>query len=130
MDFGGIYWNIFGVGNAFNNGNDLNEVKNFKVNCKGYNYNELNIWADKLKKTLEINPRIQNIQIKENSSYSKPPSFEYHFFLNKDQLALNKVSPNKIIEELSETTLSKGHDLFINLEGKYTPIRFESEDFK
>ncbi len=126
LDFGGMDWNIYGVGKGFNNGSSNGEPTNFSVKAKGYNYDQLNVWADSLKITLEKHPRIQKVLIRENSFWAEEPSFEYRFKVDKQKLALANVSPSKIIDELKQLSLSKQQDLALNIDGKYSPIRFES----
>lgn len=130
LDFGGIDWNIYGVGNGFNNGGSTNEPVNFTVKAKGYNYDALNVWADSLKMSLLEHPRIQKVLVRENSSWAKEPSYEYRFTLDKERLALADVSPTKLVSELKDLTLSKSQDISLNIKGKYTPIRFESNRAK
>lgn len=130
LDLGGIDWNIFGVGNGFSNGGGNNEPINFTVEASGYNYDNLNAWADTLKVALEKHPRIQKVLVEENSYWSRKPSYEYCFTLNKEQLALRKSNPSKIFEELKSLTLSSQPDVSLNIQGKYTPIRLESNNSK
>jgi len=126
LDLGGMDWNIYGIGNGFSNGGGSNEPINFTVEAKGYNYDDLNKWADTLKVALEKHPRIQKVIVKENSYWSRKPSFEYKFNLDKEKLALVKSNPSKIFNELKKFTLSKQHNLSLNIQGKHTPIRLES----
>ena len=130
LGFGGMDWNIFGVGNGFNTGNETNEPINFSVKAKGYNYNQLNSWSDSLKVAIEQHPRIQEVLIRENSYRPRKPAYEYRFSLNKEKLALTSVAPSKILNELQETTLSKFQDISLNIRGEYTPIRLESKQSK
>jgi len=131
LDFGGIDWNIYGVGNGFNNGGGSNEPINFSIKAKGYNYDALNVWADTLKMALLEHPRIQRVLIRENSSYySKEPSYEYRFTLDKERLALADVSHTKLVNELKDLTLSKFENISLNIMGNYTSIRFESNEAK
>jgi multidrug efflux pump subunit AcrB len=126
LDLGGIDWNVYGVGIGFSNGGGSNEPINFTVEAKGYNYDNLNVWADTLKVALEKHPRIQKVFIKENSYWSRKPSYEYRFTLDKEQLALHKSNPSKIFSELKSLTLSKQSDVSLNIKGKYMPVRLES----
>lgn len=130
IDLGGIDWNIYGVGNGFNNGGNSSDPVNFTVEAKGYNYDDLNTWADTLKVALVKHPRIQKVMVTENSYWSTKKSFEYRFALNKEQLALKKRSPSEVFNELKSLTLSKQADVSLNIGGKYTPIRLESENSK
>ena len=130
LDLGGIDWNISGVGNGFSNGGGSNEPINFTVEAKGYNYDNLNAWADTLKVSLVKHPRIQKVLVKENSYWSRKPSYEYRFVLDKEQLALRKSNPSKIFKELKSLTLSKQSDISLNIKGEYTPVRLESNNSK
>lgn len=130
IDFGGMEWDIYGVGNGFNNGGGINDPVNFTVKAKGYNYNILNQWADSLKMALEEHPRIQKVTIKENSYWSGKPAYEYRFLLDKERLALTNISPFNLITELKQSTLSKYQDLALNIQGAYTPIRLASDASK
>lgn len=130
IDLGGIEWNIYGVGNGFSNGNGANEPINFTVGGKGYNYDNLNSWADTLKFSLEKHPRIQKVIIKENSYWSRKPSFEYRFKLNKEQLAIQNSNPSQIFNELQSLTLSKAPAISLNIQGIHMPVRIVSNNSK
>jgi multidrug efflux pump subunit AcrB len=130
LDLGGIDWNVYGVGNGFSSGGGSNDPVNFTVVAKGYNYDNLNAWADTLKIALKKHPRIQKVLVKENAYWSKKPSYEYRFTLDKEQLALHKSNPSKIFNELKSLTLSKQSDVSLNIRGKYMPVRLESYNSK
>lgn len=130
LDFGGIDWNINGVGEGFNYRDNTGESVNFSVKAKGYNYDALNVWADTLKIALLKHPRIQKVVIRENSYWAKKPSYEYRFKLNKERLTLASVSPKKLISQLNDLTLSKYEDIALSVNGKYSSFRFESNNAK
>lgn len=128
LDLGGIDWSIYGVGNGFNNGSNSNDPINFSVKATGYNYDDLNIWADTLKLKLLKHPRIQKVEIRDNSTWRRKPSYQYVLNLDKELLALYKNSPQTLYQNLNEFTLSKYQDLNLTVNGKYLPIRFESNE--
>lgn len=123
LDWGGLSWNIYGVGNGFSSGNGINDPINFAVLAKGYNYDELNSWSDTLKTALEQHPRIQNVQIRENSMWRRRRGMEYHFQLDKEKIALANISPISVYNNLSQKALSKFQETAITINGKYTPVR-------
>ncbi len=132
LDWGGLSWNIYGVGNGFSSGNGVNDPINFAVQAKGYNYEELNRWSDTLKSFLEQHPRIQEVQIRENSMWRRRRGSEYHFQLDKEKLALAGVSPMTVFNQLSQKSLSKFQEAAITINGKYTAVRAvsnQSDDF-
>ena len=126
LDLGGIDWDIYGVGNIFSNQGGTSEPVNFTVIAKGYNYENLNSWADTLKTSLEQHPRIQKVIIKENSYWARKPPYEYRFSLDKEKIALKKKIPIDILEELKVLTLSKQPDISIDTKKGYMPVRLES----
>lgn len=130
IDFGGIEWDIYGVGNGFNNDNTNDEPINFAVTGKGYNYDGLNKWADSLKVALESHPRIKEVFVQESNSRLKRPSYEYKFDLDKELIALSDFTPLEIVDELKQLTISKNKDISINMKGKYSPVRLESKQSK
>ena len=128
LDFGGIDWNINGVGKGFSNGSGFNDPVNFSVLAKGYNYDQLNSWADSLKTALLTHPRIQKVQITDNSFWGRKPNYEYRFTLDKELLALNQSSPSRITQELRAITLQKQPDINLTIQGRNTPLRFEAKE--
>jgi multidrug efflux pump subunit AcrB len=128
INMGGIDWNIYGVGNGFNNANNANEPINFRVEAKGYNYEELNKWAEILKTRLASNPRVKNSVVRENSPIKSSRSFEYVIDLNKPQLSLQNIQPLDVYSDLKALTLSKYSSIYLNIEGNYIPIRLEEEN--
>jgi multidrug efflux pump subunit AcrB len=130
IDLGGIDWQVYGVGSGFNNGGGSNDPINFTVEAKGYNYNTLNNWADTLKVALQKHPRIQHVLVKENSYFTRKPSYEYQFNLNKEKLSLANSNSSRVFNQLKNLTLSKQSDISLNVNGKYMPIRLTSGNSK
>ncbi|PKP24643.1 MAG: hypothetical protein CVU03_11485 [Bacteroidetes bacterium HGW-Bacteroidetes-2] len=128
LDLGGMNWNIFGVGNAFSSGGSTTQPINFRVLAKGYNYEEINTWADSLKSMLVEHPRIQGVVIRENSLRPRRKSFEYVLDVDKDYLALKNIPMTALYQDLASLSLSKFEDLNLNINGLYTPVRLESKE--
>ncbi len=128
LGFGGIDWNVYGVGKGFSNGSGVHNQVDFSVLAKGYNYDQLNSWADSLKFALEKHPRVQGVHITDNSYWARKPTYEYLFTLDKEQLALNRLSPQVLINELGNVTLQKQRDLYLTVKGVSAAIRFEAQE--
>lgn len=126
----GIEWSVLGIGIDYNNDLGLGLPSNFKVVGKGYNYDDLNAWADTLKVALEKHPRIQKVLIKENSYWSGKPSYEYQFILDKEKLAIANNNTHRVFNQIKNVTLSKQPSLSLNIHGKHMPIRLESNSSK
>ena len=127
LDLGGMNWNIYGVGKGFYSGDRSSNRTNFKLKATGYNYDELNAWADTLKQDLLKHPRIQFVDIRENSTYPKPKSKQYQLAFNKEKLNLYKADLFSTYDQLASLTLSKFPDNYLNINGKYMPIRMASK---
>jgi len=127
IDFGGVEWNIYGVGKGYSNSNLANEQLNYSLKATGYNYDELNRWTDTLKVALEEHPRVHNVTVRENSFRPLKRSYEYRFEIDKERLALAQVPPAGLIGELRDQTLSRFQETALKIQGKYTSIRFQSK---
>jgi multidrug efflux pump subunit AcrB len=130
LDLGGMSWNIYGVGNAFSTGGGINQPINFRVLAKGYNYDEVNKWANTLKSMLVEHPRIQEVVVRENSFRPRRRSFEYVLDVEKNYLALKNIPMTSLYQDLASLSLSKFEDLNLNINGRYTPVRLESRESK
>ena len=128
LDFGGVDWQIFGVGNGFSNGFSNSEPINFKLKAIGYNYNILSSWADSLKTKLEKHPRVQNVIITDNSFYGRKKSFEYQFKFDKERLALYQTNSFDAFQSINNRVVSKFSDIYININGVNEAVRFESRN--
>lgn len=126
LELGGISWRIYGVGNGFNHSVNSNEPINFSIKARGYNYDDLNSWADSMKIELEKEPRIEEVYVREGDYFDKQPSYEYKINLNKELQSLFKANQGKIVDELRNNTIQEGQDLLFQNETEYIPIRFES----
>lgn len=128
LNLGGIEWNIYGIGDGYSNFRGVGDPVNFRIQARGYNYNELNVWLDSLKIDLLQHPRIEQVSVRENTFENRDRSYEYTVDLSDEQLAVLKTSPVQVARDLRKLTLSKQSDFYLNVMGKYTPIRFESDD--
>lgn len=70
LEWGGVDWNIYGVGQGFSKSSDDN-IPSFRVEMKGYNYNQLELYAEALAEKLLKNKRIQNVNTNERLSWNE-----------------------------------------------------------
>ncbi|WP_198540632.1 efflux RND transporter permease subunit [Capnocytophaga sp. H4358] len=101
LELGGGSWGVFGLEDrGFSN--DVKETAgSFSVKLLGYNYDELNTWADSLKNNLLKHRRIQEVTIGSDMSYYKDDYQEFMFNLDKKQLAIQNMSPSRLFNSLS-----------------------------
>jgi len=127
IDLSGMSWNIYGVGKGFSNNNNYLQSTNFRLTAKGYNYDELNAWADTLSNMLLEHPRIQEVFVRENSQWRKKPAYEYKIDLNKQQLTLRNSNSLQTYNNLKNLSLSLSPNTYAYVGGRYEPIRLENE---
>ena len=126
LEFGGIEWSIYGVGQGFNNGGAGGLESNFTVQAKGYDYQKLTNLAQNLKKALEVHPRIEEAYITDNGLWNKKVGYEYAFSLDKEILASQESFPQRFTSQLKDITLQKSPNMAITAKGLNFDLRFES----
>jgi len=119
-------WSVYGVGKGFSAGGSGYDQMNFSVKARGYNYEQLNYWADSLITILKEHPRVQKAVIKDNSRSRSKPRFAYKLNLDLDQMALRQTNLSQSFGQVSQLALSKFPDFAHTIGGRYIPIRFES----
>lgn len=83
LNFGGMEWSIYGVGQGFYNSPGSSESFGYENILTGYNYDELEKQAQSLKSILEKNPR--TAEVNTNMKYSwRSDDYDYVFVLEPD----------------------------------------------
>lgn len=68
IDWGGVDWNIYGVGRGFSNATG-ESLPSFRVKLKGYNYDELERLAEDVASKLLVHPRIKEVNTNDRISW-------------------------------------------------------------
>ncbi len=68
LDWGGVDWNVYGVGRGFSNAAG-ESLPSFRVKLKGYNYNDLKFLAEELSSKLLTHPRIKKVNTNDRISW-------------------------------------------------------------
>jgi len=103
LEMGGGSWGVYGLGDGFNN--DVSEsAGSYQAELYGYNYDELNDWAVKLKAKLLGFRRIKEVTINSEFSWYKDDYQEFEFNLNKELLAKKGIAPIQLFSSLNNTT--------------------------
>jgi multidrug efflux pump subunit AcrB len=102
LEMGGGSWGVYGLGDGFSN--DVSEsAGSYQAELYGYNYDELNEWAEKLKAKLLEFRRIKEVTINSEFSWYKDDYQEFEFNLNKKLLAEAGVAPIQLFSSLNQT---------------------------
>jgi len=102
LEMGGGSWGVYGLGDGFSN--DVSEsAGSYQAELYGYNYDELNDWAEKLKVKLLEFRRIKEVTINSEFSWYKDDYQEFEFNLNKKLLAEAEIAPIQLFSTLNNT---------------------------
>jgi multidrug efflux pump subunit AcrB len=82
---GSADFSIYGVGQGFSNAS-YDGMRNNRLQLKGYNYDLLLEQADRMKDTLLMNPRIQEVIVQTGISWRGKPRYEFVMGLDRDKL--------------------------------------------
>lgn len=128
LDLGGMNWNVYGVGKGFSAGSSGFEQMNFTVKARGYNYEQLNYWADSLITLLKEHPRVRKANITDNSRSRSKPRYAYRLALDLDQMALRNTNLWQSFGQVSQLALATFPDFAATINGRFIPVRFASKE--
>jgi multidrug efflux pump subunit AcrB len=127
LDWGGVEWNIYGVGQGFSNSKG-ESLPNFKVQLKGYNYAELERQAQQLADELLKHKRIQNININERLSWKEKSAEQLVLHLNTLQGGKSAMFPAQVAASLKEKATSHAPSFLLKLQEKELPVYLRASD--
>ncbi|WP_026968174.1 efflux RND transporter permease subunit [Algoriphagus terrigena] len=114
-DWSGAQWNIYGVGQAFYTGGGGEGIPSFRVEMKGYNFDELErqsvLMADKLLQ----HKRIQKVNTNERLSYNELKTQEYVLRLDQNQIALGQTNQFEVLNTLQDLSKPQGPSAYLEL---------------
>ncbi len=127
LDWGGMEWNVYGVGQGFSNaGGD--EIPGFRVNMKGYNYDELEKQANRLAEKLLEHERIENVNIDERISYDEKQGREYILNLDAGQMALNNTNRTEVLAKINDLSKPTHPGTQVAINNQYYPVVLKEKD--
>ncbi len=127
LDWDGVEWSVYGVGQGFHNAGD-DEIPSFRVIMKGYNYNELEKQANHLAEKLVKHKRIQNVNTNERLDYLEKQSQEYVLDLDAVQMARYNTSQLELLNKLSDVSKPVGFSAQITIDNQYYPIILKEKE--
>jgi multidrug efflux pump subunit AcrB len=126
LDWGGVTWSIYGVGQGFSNyaGDNL---PSFRVKMKGYNYAELEHQAEVLANKLLAHKRIQQVNTNERLDWQEKATDQ--FVLQVDAAAAGSAgtSPAQLLQALYTSSARSQPDLHLPLNNSLVPVFFVPE---
>lgn len=123
-EMSGISWNIYGVGQGFSQSLEENQTPSFNVRMLGYNYQQLEGQATRLKTLLEAHPRIQEVNINRGMGlFSNKNLYEYALQTQNSALALRNTTLSGIYKGLHQRSSRPNADLYTFMNGQYESIK-------
>lgn len=96
LEWGGVAWNVYGVGQAFSNTTAV-ENGRFSVTMKGYNYDRLEREAERLAASLRNNKRVHDINISEPLFFADKVTGEYALAMDPGKMALHQAEQAAVV---------------------------------
>jgi multidrug efflux pump subunit AcrB len=101
LKYGGVRWNIYGVGRGFSNARN-DEIPKFRVKMKGYNYEELGRQAMRFAEKLKIHDRIQEVNTDGQLTYDQRVGRKYFLTPNLNSRMLSNIEYGQLVSGLGE----------------------------
>ncbi|GAB3233219.1 efflux RND transporter permease subunit [Algoriphagus aestuariicola] len=131
-DWSGVAWNIYGVGQGFYTGGGSDQIPSFRVEMKGYNFDELERQADILAEKLKKHKRIPEVNTNERASYSEQKTQEYVLRLDQNHIALGGTSQYEVLTMLQDLSKPRMNSAYLTLADQNYGLMIrekQSEDF-
>jgi multidrug efflux pump subunit AcrB len=114
-DWSGAQWNIYGVGQGFYTGGGGEGIPSFRVEMKGYNFDELERQSEVLAEKLLQHKRIQTVNTNERLSYNEQKTQEYVLRLDQNQIALGETNQFEVLNTLQDLSKPQGPSAYLEL---------------
>lgn len=99
---GGGSWSVYGLPEQQGFSNSVRETNgSYRIKMLGYNYDELEQWADTLKNILLSHRRIQDVNILSEFSWNKLDFSEYYLSIDKEKLNKENISVSSLYNALA-----------------------------
>ena len=126
VELGGAYWNVYGFGDAFSN-SIYETTGNYAIRMLGYNYDQLNTLAGKLKGNLSKNARVKEVYLVSERTWYKPDNIEFVAQFDKEDAAVGNIALNNALKSLQNWSTNQPEFGAVNSNGKIESIRLNSK---
>ncbi|MFN3998244.1 efflux RND transporter permease subunit [Algoriphagus sp.] len=114
-DWSGAQWNIYGVGQGFYTGGGGEGIPSFRVEMKGYNFDELERQSEVLAEKLRQHKRIPDVNTNERLGYNEQKTQEYVLRLDQNQIALGGTNQFEVLNTLQDLSKPQGPSVYLEL---------------
>jgi multidrug efflux pump subunit AcrB len=127
LQWGGVDWNIYGIGQGFSNGAS-ESIPNFKVQLKGYNYDELARQSEIIATSLLEHKRIQKVNTNERLNWFERGMDQLVLDINRKKLSEYNLSPANVAFNLKERTENSLPSTMLNFQEQSIPVYIRPEN--
>ena len=117
----GADWSVYGVGRGFSNAIGMGS-KNSRIVLKGYNYQQLRRYGERLEAELLQHPRIQEVYLNGKLRYDYRPHDELVLAVDARALATLGSHPQALWEQLRQRNLAPQSLRYAFIDGRYEPL--------
>jgi len=114
-DWSGAQWNIYGVGQGFYTGGGGEGIPSFRVEMKGYNFDELERQSEVLAEKLRKHKRIPEVNTNERLDYNEQKTQEYVLRLDQNQIALGETNQFEVLNTLLDLSKPQGPSNYLEV---------------
>lgn len=100
LQLGGGSWQVYGLKDQSFNNNVTESSGSYRIKMYGYNYDELQKWAEHAKELLLSHRRIKEVNINAQFSYYKDDYQEFFFDLNKEKMAREGINAQQLFSAI------------------------------
>ncbi|HEY8896989.1 MAG TPA: efflux RND transporter permease subunit, partial [Niastella sp.] len=120
-DAGAADFQIYGVGQGYNNKTETNRY-DMGITVRGYNYEQLFVYANQVKEALKQFNRVGEVVITAQDRWSYKTYYEYFIRLTNSEMAAFEARKDKITRYLNNNTDHPVNVGNIEVEGRIMPV--------
>ena len=125
-NFGGANWSVSGIDDSYFNNNIVTDTRSHSITLKGYNFDELNAYGERLIAHLRENRRVSDPEIW-GMNYNDRPRTEFNLRYDFEALSASGVSPYSYYSAL-QSPLYDAVLARLPYDGSYVNVRLVSSE--
>lgn len=126
LDWAGVGWSVYGVGEGFSNITG-EQMRQMRVRMTGYHYDKLYEQAQRFATLLQRHPRVKDLNLNERLSYGDRNTEAFRMHLSTHQLAQAGLSNIDLLRGISLYSLAPYAQSYLSYKGEYVPVFFREQ---
>ncbi len=127
LDWEGIGWNIWGVGQGYHNSIDENSAS-FRVEMRGFQYLQLEKFAETAAEKLKAHKRIQKVNTNERMSFDEKGGKELVLRLHEEAKMSEGINLNDIFGAVKKQSFAAQADFYLPFGSEVLPVYWQNEN--